>query len=863
MMRTKDRLTVPPTPGSPASGSHGALSLLRRLADDLASSRGERTTTGHLLSAVAMTEGMASDLLAERRLDGEVLLKAARVLTDDGEGAVGRALERARAFALRSTTREPNALHLLFALCHERGTASYRTLEQCGVDVSKVRASAMQLAMGLVAPRRPSAREQTSAPRAPFAPTSLLRSEAPQRAPIPVVRPAPPPSRVPVVQAPWPLNAPPVDAASAPPPSSVVVAAPPKAPAPVHSREAHPRSKAKASAAKAKKVIKDEARFAIDAKTAPLLTQLGKNLTLLAARGELDPVVGREDEIERILDVLAKRDARNPCLVGIPGVGKTSVVRGLATKIANLAHDAVTGLDDRIVIEIEASALVSGTGLRGALAERIVQLKNEIKATGSRVVLFFDEIHTLFADASDEGATELKSALAKGELVCIGACTREECRRFIESDPALLRRFSVIEIEEPSREDAFLSIEAVVPAFERHHDAAYSKEAIACAIGWSVRYVTGRALPDKAISILDLAGARVRRRGEREILPEDVADVVCELADVPRERLLETDGDRMLRLDALLGERVVGHVPELQKIAGVLRRNASGLRGKRPIGTFLLLGPTGVGKTETAKAIAESLFHSELAMTRLDMSEYAEPHAIARLLGAPPGYVGHESGGQLTEAVRKRPYQVILLDEIEKAHRDVLEAFLQVFDEGRMTDGRGRTVDFTSTVLVLTSNLGAERIGPSSARRGIGFSPQRESQVAADVKATLHQAAREGLPPELYNRIDEVLSFGPLLRSEVGEVARRMLAGLADTLAEGRGLRLDIADAVIEALLDEGGFDVTLGARPMRRAITRLIEAPLSELLLQGRTNPGDVVLLDVEGGHVVVDIARAAKATA
>jgi ATP-dependent Clp protease ATP-binding subunit ClpC len=298
----------------------------------------------------------------------------------------------------------------------------------------------------------------------------------------------------------------------------------------------------------------------------------------------------------------------------------------------------------------------------------------------------------------------------------------------------------------------------------------------------------------------------------------------------------------------------VGHTPELAKIAAVLRRNATGLRGKRPIGTFLLLGPTGVCKTETAKALAQCLVHNESALNRLDMSEYAEPHAIARLVGAPPGYVGHESGGHLTEAVRRRPYQVVLLDEIEKAHRDVLEGFLQVFDEGRLTDGRGRTVDFTNTVIVLTSNLGADRVAPASRPRGIGFSAGREAKVSDDIKQALRDAARQGLPPELYNRIDEVLAMGPLHRSEVAEVARRMLAALAETLATSKGLRLSFSDAVIEALLERGGFEPELGARPMRRAITRLIEAPMSELLLSRRLRPGDVIVLDVESGVVVVD---------
>jgi ATP-dependent Clp protease ATP-binding subunit ClpC len=400
-----------------------------------------------------------------------------------------------------------------------------------------------------------------------------------------------------------------------------------------------------------------------------------------------------------------------------------------------------------------------------------------------------------------------------------------------------------------------LALERVAPIFERHHDVSFAPEAIAAAVAWTARYVPERALPDKAVGVLDLAGARARRRGEREVGREQVADVLTEMTGVPIERLLETDGERMLRLEELLAVRVVGHGDALSRIAHVLRRNASGFRSHRPIGSFLLLGPTGVGKTETARAIAECLFHSPHAMTRLDFSEYAESHAIARLVGAPPGYVGHEAGGQLTEAVRKRPYQVLLLDEIEKAHRDVLEAFLQVFDDGRMTDGRGRTVDFTNVVIVMTSNLGADVARPV-ARGRIGFGAKEERDAHAYAEA-LCGAARAALPPELYNRIDEVLAFAPLGRREVAEVARRMLRALGQELEAARGVRLDVSDAAIDALLDGGGFDAELGARPMRRAIGRLVEAPIAEMVLRGELERGDVALVDVESGRVVVDAVR------
>jgi len=785
------------------------LSAVCKLAEELAKGRGERVTTGHLLAAIASGAGVASELLNERRLDAEVLLKAARVLTDDHTDAVSRTMQRARELAARSPTREANAIHLLFSLCQERSTAAFRAIAQCGSDVTKLRTAAMQAAMGIVGARRAPQATQLSLPPSPAVarPTSAPTA--------PVTQPARKPAVIPM---------------------SVV--------RPKRYKQTSPASYS----------AERTHAFELNPKRFPTLASLGKNLTLAAAKGELDPVFGRETEIDRTLDVLAKRHANCPCLVGAAGVGKTSVVRGLAQRIAD-GNDG-TALDDRIVIEIDSAALLAGTALRGALAERMAQIKSEVAQSKGRVVLFFDEVHAMIA-SDDEAAAELKAALARGEIACIGATTPEEHKRVIAPDAALARRMTVIEVCELGPEEAMQALQRVAPAFERHHGVRFAPDAIAAAVTWSARYVPERPLPDKAVGVLDLAGARAGRRGEREVARAQVADVLAEMTGVPVERLLETDGARMLRLEELLAGRVVGHREALSRIAHVLRRNASGFRSQRPIGSFLLLGPTGVGKTETAKAVAESLFDSPHAMTRLDLSEYAEGHAIARLVGAPPGYIGHESGGQLTEAVRKRPYQVLLLDEIEKAHRDVLEAFLQVFDEGRMTDGKGRTVDFTNAVVVMTSNLGADVARPASARGGgrIGFGA-RSGEVRA-YEVALCAAARSALPPEFYNRIDEVIAFAPLSRADVAEVARRMLRTLGQELTRSRGVSLDVSDAAVEALLDAGGFDAELGARPMRRAIGRLVEAPIAEMILRGALETGDVALVAAEAGEVRVAAVR------
>ncbi|MBW2455135.1 MAG: ATP-dependent Clp protease ATP-binding subunit, partial [Deltaproteobacteria bacterium] len=831
------------------------------------------------------------ELLESRRLDAPTVLKAARSFDERSEDAIGSALSEARAFAHRSAVpsresfpskhgdgarpaaaAEPAGIHVLVVLLSNRHFAAYRALTQCGVDISRLRTTATSVALGMVAPPRPRRKNQTVAPQSASA---RRRSERVQRRPSdeprarpssrgdstgPVRRPRPqgravevpliPPHRLPFKSTPGPEGPP----TPVPPTPPVIERAPISEPRPAS--EPPPESSPELASPADAPVSRPGLSLlpGLDPTVFPTLAALGHNLTLAAQRSELDRVIGREPEIEQVLDILGKRHANCPLLVGPSGVGKTSVARGVAAELAA----GEPGAASRVLVELPVAELLAGTGNRGALAERIAAIRSEARAADGRVVLFIDEIHELLAGGGfDEALGEVKLAMSRGELPIIAATTPEEYRRVVESDAALARRFSVVEIQEPAEHDAFLLLRSVAESLREHHGVSYSDEAIAVSVAWSIRYLPGRALPDKAVSILDLAGARLHRRhaetNEAEVTPVHIAELISELADVPIARLLQTDHDRMLKLHELLAERVIGHDEACSRIAAVLRRNAAGLRGRRPVGTFLLLGPTGVGKTETAKAIAQALFHSPDAMTRLDMSEYSESHAVARVVGAPPGYVGHEAGGMLTEAVRKRPYQVILLDEIEKAHRDVLQSFLQVFDEGRLTDGRGRTVDFTHTAIVLTSNLGSAELRDALTERRVGFTGGTRRRPNSELNDVAVKVARSSLPPELYNRIDEVIYFRHLERADVRAIAARLLHDLGASL-ELRGVKLDVDVAAIDALLEHGGYDIELGARPMRRAVARLIEAPLADMILSGDLEEGSVALVAVEDGEIVVD---------
>ena len=588
----------------------------------------------------------------------------------------------------------------------------------------------------------------------------------------------------------------------------------------------------------------DEGPFALPAESYPCLTQLGVNLSHRAWQDAFDPVVGRSHEIEQTIDILNKRRSNNPCLIGEPGVGKTAIVEGVATAMVAQHGDADVP-PERIIVQVDVGAILAGTHLRGALAERLRGLQDEVRKAEGRVVVFIDEIHTLIGsgggDGAHDAANELKAALARGEFPCIGATTIDEFRTHLESDAALERRFTTVTVEEPDEADTLTILQAVASRYAEHHGVEYEDDALVAAVRLGRRYLHERRDPDRALGILDLAGA-VSRRAGRAVDRRAVAEVIARSAKVPVDHLMVDDPERFLQLENRLAERIIGQRHILSAIGETIRRNFAGFSGQRPIGSFLFLGPTGVGKTEAVKALAAELFGSRDAMVRFDMSEFVEAHAVARLIGAPPGYVGHNDGGQLTDRIRRRPYQVVLFDEIEKSHREIWNVLLQILDDGRLTDGKGRTVDFTNTLVVMTSNLGAGAFATQDRR--IGFAGATSSDTDAMSERALRQAKGQ-FPAELWNRIETRLVFHPLSRPEVHKIAHLLIEERADLLYREREIRFTVTDSVIEFLIENGGYDQQLGARPMRQAIAREIESPLAQNILKGDISAGGTVHID------------------
>ena len=641
-----------------------------------------------------------------------------------------------------------------------------------------------------------------------------------------------------------------------------------------------------------------------------MLEQFGTDLTAKAKAGKLDPVIGRAAEIERVMQVLSRRQKNNPLLIGEPGVGKTAVVEGLAQLIvADQVPDIISG---KRVITLDVSALVAGSKYRGEFEERLKKVIKEVVKDGN-IILFIDEMHTIIGAGSAEGSIDaaaiLKPPLSRGELQVIGATTTEEYRKHLEKDSALARRFQTVNVKEPSEEQALRILDGLRDRYEAHHHVRYSDEALQAAVSMSSRYIQDRFLPDKAIDVLDEAGARMRirnrtlpdeirkfddelrrvrldkeeaasaqeferaaqlrdeekqleeQRAEAEkrfseesdkelanITEAEIADVVSMSTGVPVSNLTEAEADKLLRMEGVLHERIIGQEEAVTALSKAIRRSRSGLKDpKRPSGSFIFLGPSGVGKTELSKALAEFLFGTEDALITYDMSEYMEKHSVSRLVGSPPGYVGFDEGGQLTKAVRQRPYSVVLFDEIEKAHPDVFNILLQILEEGRLTDSQGRSVDFRNAVIIMTSNVGARQIAETAP---LGFTPDSQKGLSdKEIKSRVMSEMKKLFRPEFLNRLDEIIVFKSLTEEQIAQIVDLMVADLRDRLI-AMDMTINLTPEA-RALVTKEGTDTTMGARPLRRAIQRLLEDPISEQLLAGTWHAGSVIDVDVKDGEL------------
>ena len=587
------------------------------------------------------------------------------------------------------------------------------------------------------------------------------------------------------------------------------------------------------------------------------LDQYSRDLTAMAAAGNIDPVVSRGEEIRRTVQILARRTKNNPVLVGEPGVGKTAVAEGLALRVAR--GDAPEELRRKRIVSLDIPAMLAGTKYRGDFEERVKSVLRDVKRAGD-VILFIDELHTIIGAGSAEGAIDaaniLKPALGRGEVQIIGATTPEEYRRHIEKDAALERRFQPVQVAEPGREQTLAMLRSLRTNLEKHHGVTIRDEALEAAYALSVRYINDRYLPDKAIDLLDEAAAGLHiagRVGEQTVTAAEVAQVVSLWTGIPVTGLDQDEADRLRDLETLLKERIIGQDEAVSAVARAIRRSRVGLRDpRRPVGSFLFLGPTGVGKTELCRALAQAVYQDENAIVRIDMSEYMEKHSVSRLIGSPPGYVGYEDGGQLTEKIRRKPWSVVLFDEIEKAHEDVWSLLLQILDDGHLTDSTGRKIDFRNAVIVMTSNVGAKAITEGKSPLGFGTGSVRSEE---EMRRKVMEELRSTFRPEFLNRVDETLVFHRLGPEEMLRITRNLLNEVEKRF-ESLGMRLEVPEETARFLARQGSDD-KFGARPLRRTIQHSIEDAAAELMLAGRAKNGDTVTALVQDGKVELEISE------
>ena len=598
------------------------------------------------------------------------------------------------------------------------------------------------------------------------------------------------------------------------------------------------------------------------------LENYGIDLSKLTSEGKLDPIIGREKELERVTQILSRRTKNNPCIIGEPGVGKTAIAEGLAQKIENGELPEI--LANKKVVTLEMSALVAGTKYRGEFEERLRTLVDEI-TQDENIILFIDELHTLIGAGGTEGAIDasniLKPALANGELQCIGATTLDEYRKYVEKDSALERRFQPVMVDEPTREDAVEILNGLKDRYEAHHEVEITEQAVKSAVKLSERYISDRYLPDKAIDLIDESGSSVSLRSNsasdnlasqkneviekvtEKVTEEDIAKIVSHWTGIPVEKLTREESEKLIEMEETLHQRIIGQEEAVKAVSSAIRRARAGLKDpQRPIGSFIFLGPTGVGKSELAKALAEALFDDEDAVIRLDMSEYMERHTTSKLVGSPPGYIGYEEGGQLTEQVRRHPYSVVLFDEIEKAHPEVFNTLLQVLEDGRLTDSKGKVVDFKNTIIIMTSNAGARAI---KSNRKVGFEIKEEKEAYQDMKDSIMNELKDTFRPEFLNRLDEIIVFHSLKEEHLKEIVELMLEDLSKRM-ETFNISFEATEDAKQLLAREG-YNPDYGARPLRRVIQKKIENELSEKILREDFESGDKLVIDVNEENELV----------